>query len=95
MNDARLGLHRGKLAVGAVERRSLLRQPIDVRRLREGIAIAAEPVVEIVGDDEEDVLFLRDVLGVRGCWERAHQGNDEDASDCVSLESLRRTTLRP
>jgi len=43
------------LAVGAVEPHALLRQAVDRRRLDDRMAVAAEVVVEIIGDDEENV----------------------------------------
>src|SRR5256885_2246608 len=46
-----------ELAIGPVEADALGREPVDVRRLGRGVAVAAELVVEIVGDDEQDVEF--------------------------------------
>jgi len=47
------------LGIGAFEPRAAPGERIDVGRLDEGVAVAAEVGVEIVGDDEEDVRATR------------------------------------
>ena len=49
------GIAQRELAIGPVEPHAAAGQLVDARRLDRRIAVAAELVVEVVGDDEEDV----------------------------------------
>ena len=69
------GAAQGELAVSAIELHAHFRQPIDVRRLDERMAIAAEVIVHVVDRDEQHVELTAGGSG-RRCPERG-QGEAE------------------
>lgn len=73
---------RGRRAVGIREKHPTLRQPVKVRRLRLRMsAQAADPVIEIVHRDEEDVWRCGQGLAARERKERKKSRNELHSKD--------------
>jgi hypothetical protein len=54
------GIAQRLLAVGAIKAHAHLREPVEVRRLGDGIAVATDAAVQVIGNEEKHVGF--------GCW---------------------------
>ena len=82
MTTARGGLHDAPAPIGVVKQYSARREPIEVRRLRLRMpAEAADPVVEVVHRDEEDVGLPGGRIGgvQRGKWYQQEGGKYDGA----------------
>ena len=87
--EFRLGPHSGKLAIGAVEPHAARRQPVDVRRLSQRMPVAAERVVQIVGNEKQDIgaagATNRLAQTAKDREHRGQQSNRAAAGDAAGL----------